>query len=66
MFHDHRQFEAPMLAAFADEVPDAVRAMLDALLESAALARPGIDADAYAGELRLLAGDAARLARALA
>lgn len=66
MFHDHRQFEAPLLAAVADEVPDAVRAMLDAMLESAALARPGIDADAYAGELRTIAEEAARLARALA
>ena len=29
--------------------------MLDALLEAAALARPGIDADVYAAELRTIA-----------
>ena len=66
MIHpDPRQFAEPALRAIADHVPPAVRSMLDTLIESAALAQPGLDADAYAGELRTLAAEAAALAREL-
>jgi len=34
--------------------------MLDSLLDAASLARPGADADAYAAELRSLAGELAK------
>ncbi len=43
----------------------AAAAMLDALLEAATLARPGIDAEGYAEELRALAAEAERLTREL-
>ncbi|MFN3389511.1 MAG: hypothetical protein ACK40O_11325 [Allosphingosinicella sp.] len=66
MFHpDPRQFADPALKAVEDGILPAVGTMLDTLIESAGLARPGTDADAYAGELRALAGEAARLAEEL-
>ena len=66
MIHpDHRMFAEPALRAIADHVPPAVRSMLDTLIESAALAQPGVDAEVYAGELRSLAAEGARLASEL-
>lgn len=66
MFHpDPRQFADPALKAIDEGILPAVGTMLDTLIESAALARPGADADAYAGELRALADESARLAEAL-
>lgn len=63
MFHpDPRQFADPALKAIEESILPVVGTMLDTLIESAALARPGTDADAYAGELRALAAEAARLA----
>ena len=40
--------------------------MLDSLFDAAALGRPGIDADAYAGELRTLGRQLETLTRELA
>lgn len=66
MFHpDPKQFADPALKAIEEGVLPAVGTLLDTLIESAGLARPGTDADAYAGELRALAEESARLAEAL-
>jgi hypothetical protein len=42
------------LEAIEETILPSLSAVLDALLEAAALARPGADADAYAAELRTL------------
>jgi len=49
--HDHRQFEAALAGIDRAILPNLSR-LLDHVLESAALARPGVDADAYAAGLR--------------
>lgn len=48
---DHRQFDATIDGVDALLLPSLSR-VLDGLLDSAALARPGHDADAYAAGLR--------------
>jgi hypothetical protein len=54
------------LDAIESSVVPALSGMLDGLLDSAALARPGTDADGYATELRYTAGQLDSLARLLA
>ena len=53
------------LDAIESSVLPSLSGMLDGLLDSAALARPGADADAYATELRYAAGQLDALARLL-
>jgi len=59
-FHDHRQFAHAIAAIDRAVLPNLSR-LLDSVLESAALARPGVDADAYAAGLRRTAGQMDRL-----
>lgn len=49
--HDHRQFESALSRIDQAILPNLSR-LLDSVLESAALARPGADAEAYAAGLR--------------
>ena len=49
--HDHRQFEAALAGIDQAILPNLSR-LLDFVLESAALARPGVDAEAYSAGLR--------------
>ena len=50
-FHNHRQFTSALERIDQTVLPNLSR-LLDGVLESAALARPGIDALAYADALR--------------
>lgn len=50
-FYNHRQFEQA-LGRIDEAILPALARLLDQLLESAALARPGIDAEAYSAGLR--------------
>jgi hypothetical protein len=59
-FHDHRQFETALDGIDRAILPNLSR-LLDSVLESAALARPGVDAEAYAAELRKTAAQMAQL-----
>ena len=43
--------------AFAEAVLPALPLMLDSLLDAASLARPGVDAERYADDLRALAAE---------
>lgn len=52
--HDHRQFEQALAGIDQAILPNLSR-LLDQVLESAALARPGIDAEAHAAGLRATA-----------
>ena len=49
--HNHRQFESALAGVDQAILPSLSR-LLDSVLESAALARPGKDAEAYAAGLR--------------
>jgi hypothetical protein len=49
--HNHRQFESA-LAGLDQTILPSLSRLLDSVLESAALARPGKDAEAYAAGLR--------------
>ena len=49
--HDHRQFERALASLDQAILPNLSR-LLDSVLESAALARPGIDAEDYSAGLR--------------
>lgn len=49
--HNHRQFESALSQIDQAILPNLSR-LLDSVLESAALARPGADAEAYAAGLR--------------
>jgi hypothetical protein len=51
--------------AIGDSILPQLSASLDALIESASLARPGIDADTYAERLRAIARDLATLSEQL-
>ena len=53
-FHDHRRFESA-LAGFDQAILPNLSRLLDHVLESAALARPGVDAEAYSAGLRTTA-----------
>ena len=57
---DHRQFEGALDRIDQAILPNLSR-LLDQVLESAALARAGIDAEAYAAGLRKTAGEVAQL-----
>ena len=58
--HNHRQFEAALAGIDRAILPNLSR-LLDSVLESAALARPGADAEAYAEGLRNAACQVGRL-----
>ena len=58
--HDHRQFDQALDRIDQAILPSLSR-LLDDVLESAALARPGIDAEAYAAGLRRTARQMAQL-----
>jgi hypothetical protein len=49
--------------AFAEAVLPALPLMLDSLLDAASLARPGVDAERYADDLRALAAELEALTR---
>lgn len=57
MKHDHRQFAAALGELDAAVLPGLSR-LLDSLLDGAALARPGEDAEAYAQAIRRIASEA--------
>ncbi len=50
-FHDHRQFGSALERIDQTVLPNLAR-LLDGVLESAALARPGVDAATHADALR--------------
>jgi hypothetical protein len=56
---------AVSLETVEDAILPSVAMLLDALLDSAASARPGVDALLYADRLRVLAGDTGSLASGL-
>jgi hypothetical protein len=58
--HDHRQFDQA-LARIDDAILPNLSRLLDHVLDSAALARPGVDAEDYAAGLRRTAGQMAQL-----
>jgi hypothetical protein len=58
--HDHRQFEQALAGIDRAILPNLSR-LLDSVLESAALARPGHDAEAHAAGLRNTARQLDRL-----
>jgi hypothetical protein len=60
-FHDHRQFDSTLERIDQTVLPNLSR-LLDGVLESAALARPGIDALHHAEALRHSAAQVAQLA----
>jgi hypothetical protein len=61
-FYNHRQF-AQALAGIDQAVLPNLSRLLDSVIESAALARPGIDGEAYAAGLRDTAAQMDRLTR---
>jgi hypothetical protein len=58
--HNHRQFEQA-LAGIDQAILPSLSRLLDSVLESAALARPGIDAAEYAAGLSQTARQVAQL-----
>jgi len=58
--HNHRQFESVLMRIDQAILPNLSR-LLDSVLESAALARPGVDAEAYSTGLRKTALQMAQL-----
>ena len=64
-FHDHRPFEQALDSIDKAILPNLSR-LLDGVMESAALARPGIDAEAHAAGLRRTAHQMDRLTRLVA
>lgn len=60
--YDHRQFEHALAGIDQAILPNLSR-LLDSVIESAALARPGIDGEAYAAGLRDTAAQMDRLTR---
>ncbi len=63
--HDHRQFERALDTIDQAILPNLSR-LLDGVLDSAALARPGIDAEAYSAGLRRRARQVGQLSRLVA
>ena len=59
-FHDHRQFASALERIDQTVLPNLSR-LLDGVLESAALARPGVDAIHHADALRHSAAQVAQL-----
>ena len=64
MKHDHGQFDATLGALDGAVLPGLSR-LLDNLIDGAALARPGQDAEAYADGIRRTASEAEALMRLL-
>ena len=62
---DHRQFEGALVAIDKAILPNLSR-LLDGVIESAALARPGTDAEAHAAALRKTARQMDQLTRLVA
>ena len=62
---DHRQFETALDRIDVAILPGLSR-LLDSVIDSAALARPGIDAEAYAAGLRKTACQVEQLTRLVA
>ena len=62
---DHRQFESA-LARIDVAILPGLSHLLDDVIDSAALARPGVDAEAYAAGLRRTAGQVQQLTRLIA
>lgn len=62
---DHSQFE-PALAAIDQAILPNLSRLLDGVLDSAALARPGFDAEAYAAGMRRTAHQMGQLTRLVA
>jgi len=58
--HNHHQFEGALRRLDRAILPN-LSQLLDSVLESAALARPGADAEAYAAGLRAAARQMAQL-----
>jgi hypothetical protein len=59
-FHDHRQF-GQALDRIDEAVLPGLARLLDSVIESAALARPGVDAEDYSAGLRWTARQTAQL-----
>ena len=62
---DHRQFESALERIDVAILPS-LSHLLDGVIDSAALARPGVDAEAYAEGLRRTAVQVAQLTRLIA
>jgi hypothetical protein len=62
---DHRQFESAFARIDGAILPGLSR-LLDGVIDGAALARPGVDAEAYAAGLRQTARQVAQLTRLVA
>jgi len=62
---DHRQFESALDRIDVAILPSLSR-LLDSVIDSAALARPGVDAEAYAAGLRKTARQVEQLTRLVA
>jgi hypothetical protein len=60
--YNHRQFEHALARIDQAILPNLSR-LLDSVIESAALARPGVDGEAYAAGLRDTAAQMDRLTR---
>lgn len=58
--HNHRQFEQA-LASIDQAILPSLSRLLDSVLDSAALARPGIDAAAHSAALRRTAAQVGQL-----
>lgn len=58
---DHRQFDSAVARVDGAILPGLAR-LLDGVIDSASLARPGADAEAYAAALRQTARQVAQLA----
>jgi len=64
-FHDHRQFDGALASIDQAILPNLSR-LLDGVIESASLARPGADAEAYSAGLRKTARQLDGLTRLVA
>jgi len=62
---DHRQFETALDRIDVAILPSLSR-LLDSVIDSAALARPGVDAEAYSAGLRKTARQVEQLTRLIA
>jgi hypothetical protein len=62
---DHRQFETALDKIDVAILPSLSR-LLDGVIDSAALARPGVDAEDYSAELRKTARQVEQLTRLVA
>jgi hypothetical protein len=62
---DHRQFDTA-LAAIDRAILPSLSQLLDSVIDSAALARPGVDAEDYSADLRRTARQVDQLTRLVA